>query len=302
MGDTDCRLYFHRSRKRSLENITLQNRVVSSNPGEFFPGYWGSMALMDVYWLCGVNVWAMLPSGWQGCCTLVRLNMSLIIIPTTRHAKTRSKRALGDPNNVPLEHRRSTKWDKFWRGVLPAYGTMENAHEIDRIGYHLESFCNTTLLGFSTLTAEVKEIRLMVLQNRAALDYLLAAEGGVCAVIGEHCCTYIPDISENMTDVANQLNRLRSAIMEEEHGKEGWEPFAWIKTLLGTWGSTLLHWMIYGIVVLLALVLIFACVKKSCTKVLDNALTMSLLATDKDNEGEEGIDSNPLEAIADDAI
>ncbi|KAK6469000.1 syncytin-2-like [Huso huso] len=257
---------------------------------------------MDVYWLCGVNVWAMLPPGWQGCCTLVRLNMSLIIIPTTQHAKTRRKRALGDPNNVPLEHRRSTAWDKFWRGVLPAYGAMEAAHDLDRIGYHLESFCNATLLGFSTLTAEVKEIRLMVLQNRAALDYLLAAEGGVCAVVGEHCCTYIPDISENMTDVANQLNRLRSAIMEEEHGKEGWEPFAWVKTLLGTWGSTLFHWVIYGLVVLLVLVLVLACVKKLCTKMVNSALTMPLLTTGKDSDKEEEEEGIPLGEIESDVM
>ena len=30
-------------------------------------------------------------------------------------------------------------------------------------------------------------------QNRQALDWLLAEKGGVCALIGEMCCTFIPN-------------------------------------------------------------------------------------------------------------
>ena len=34
---------------------------------------------------------------------------------------------------------------------------------------------------------------LMVIQNRMALDMLLAKEGGVCTMIGGSCCTFIPN-------------------------------------------------------------------------------------------------------------
>ncbi|KAK1805154.1 hypothetical protein P4O66_019507, partial [Electrophorus voltai] len=33
---------------------------------------------------------------------------------------------------------------------------------------------------------------LLTTQNRMALDMLLAKEGGVCSMMGDHCCTYIP--------------------------------------------------------------------------------------------------------------
>ncbi|XP_069622112.1 endogenous retrovirus group S71 member 1 Env polyprotein-like [Ranitomeya imitator] len=35
----------------------------------------------------------------------------------------------------------------------------------------------------------------MTLQNRLALDMILAEEGGVCGMVGEECCTYTPQNS-----------------------------------------------------------------------------------------------------------
>lgn len=55
---------------------------------------------------------------------------------------------------------------------MPWYGANENAHEIDRLGYVLEGYLNATMLGFRATSAEIKQNRLMTLQNRAALDYL----------------------------------------------------------------------------------------------------------------------------------
>ena len=39
----------------------------------------------------------------------------------------------------------------------------------------------------------------MVLQNRLALDILTAAQGEMCASIHTQCCTYVPDMSTNVT-------------------------------------------------------------------------------------------------------
>ncbi len=33
----------------------------------------------------------------------------------------------------------------------------------------------------------------MTVQNRIALDMLLAEKGGVCRIIGSNCCTFIPN-------------------------------------------------------------------------------------------------------------
>uniref|UniRef100_A0AAY5K183 Uncharacterized protein n=1 Tax=Esox lucius TaxID=8010 RepID=A0AAY5K183_ESOLU len=52
------------------------------------------------------------------------------------------------------------------------------------------------------LLAEMVAMRTVAMQNRVALDYLLAALGGTCAVIGAECCTYIPDETDGMFTMA----------------------------------------------------------------------------------------------------
>ena len=53
--------------------------------------------------------------------------------------------------------------------------------------------------AISALNAEQAQIRKVVLQNRLALDILTAAQGGTCTIIHTQCCTYIPDMSTNVT-------------------------------------------------------------------------------------------------------
>ena len=52
----------------------------------------------------------------------------------------------------------------------------------------------------------------MVLQNRLALDILTAAQGGTCAITHTQCCTYIPDMSTNVTHFTNHMNKMIRAM------------------------------------------------------------------------------------------
>uniref|UniRef100_A0A3P9IAG5 Uncharacterized protein n=1 Tax=Oryzias latipes TaxID=8090 RepID=A0A3P9IAG5_ORYLA len=45
----------------------------------------------------------------------------------------------------------------------------------------------------AALLAEMSAMRTMVLQNRLVLDLLTALSGGVCKMVGDTCCTFIPD-------------------------------------------------------------------------------------------------------------
>ena len=51
----------------------------------------------------------------------------------------------------------------------------------------------------SAFNAKQIQIRKAVLQNRLALDILMATQGGTCAIIHTQCCTYIPDMSTYVT-------------------------------------------------------------------------------------------------------
>ena len=52
----------------------------------------------------------------------------------------------------------------------------------------------------------------MVLQNRLALDILTAAQGGTCAIFHTQCCTYIPDMSTNVTHFTKHMNKMTGAM------------------------------------------------------------------------------------------
>ena len=52
----------------------------------------------------------------------------------------------------------------------------------------------------------------VVLQNRLALDILTAAQGGTCAIIHTQCCTYIPDMSTNVTHFTKHITKMIGAM------------------------------------------------------------------------------------------
>ena len=62
--------------------------------------------------------------------------------------------------------------------------------------------------AISALNAEQAQIRKVVLQNRLALDILTATKGGTCAIVHTQCCTYIPDMSTNVTHFTKHMNKM----------------------------------------------------------------------------------------------
>ena len=63
-------------------------------------------------------------------------------------------------------------------------------------------------------------------KNRLALDILTAARGGTCAIIHTQCCTYIKDMSTNVTHFTKYMNTLIQAMdMPEASFALLWETF-----------------------------------------------------------------------------
>uniref|UniRef100_A0A3B3HLR8 Uncharacterized protein n=1 Tax=Oryzias latipes TaxID=8090 RepID=A0A3B3HLR8_ORYLA len=55
---------------------------------------------------------------------------------------------------------------------------------------------------------EMSSMRLMVLQNRLVLDLLVAQEGGVCKMLNDTCCTFIPDNTNEGHSITEALHQL----------------------------------------------------------------------------------------------
>ena len=92
--------------------------------------------------------------------------------------------------------------------------------------------------AISALNAKQAQIRKVVLQNRLALDILTAAQGGTCAIIHTQCCTYVTDMSTNVTHFTKQMTKMIGAMDTPEASIASlWETLTsspWWKTILMT--------------------------------------------------------------------
>lgn len=126
------------------------------------------------------------------------------------------------------------------------------------------------------LNEEQKQLRIVALQNRMALDYLLAEQGGVCALINNTCCTYIPDYSNNITDHINKVKEAVAALRRRPKSMldgisdsiKGW--FNNLFGNLGKWLSDILYSigtvLLYVMGFFLAIYVFYYCLKICITK------------------------------------
>lgn len=213
----------------------------SDNPQVLIPSDDGYGALRDFVCVCGKYVYQVLRPGWCGKCFMAKL------LPHVRIVQNLTDR----DNNfyvpfTPYRHRRETirisPKQKFLSGFFPWYGSINNAHKINELALEIENLTALITSGFNTLSVETQALRNVALQNRMALDMLLASQGGVCHIIGSECCTYIPDITDNMTHVVSHLNEIlqrQKALDTKTH--PGFNLWAWLTQ--GKWWMTLLKFV-----------------------------------------------------------
>ena len=64
---------------------------------------------------------------------------------------------------------------------------------------------NDSLRAIQALNTEQIQMRKVVIQNRVALDILITAKGGTCAIIKAKCCVYIADLSGNISATLDDM-------------------------------------------------------------------------------------------------
>ncbi|CAM5173149.1 unnamed protein product [Eretmochelys imbricata] len=154
--------------------------------------------LSGVYWVCGNKTYLALPPSWSGSCYLAWLKPPVVY--RTRHPKGKIRNVRGaeeDANDSrPLTWCALNDWTGACAGFVFACGgaTWSIGEGVMRLQGVLEMMANTTTDALVDLATEQKKLRQMVLQNRLALDILLASHGGTCALIGQECCVYVPDV------------------------------------------------------------------------------------------------------------
>ena len=88
-------------------------------------------------------------------------------------------------------------------------------------------------------------MRKVVIHNRMALDILIAAQGGTCAIIKVECCVYIPDLSGNVSTALDDMENQVKAMSNENI------PFWILSWVKGDWWQTIFTTVIVSLIVLL---------------------------------------------------
>ncbi|KAF1518591.1 Endogenous retrovirus group V member 2 Env polyprotein, partial [Eudyptes sclateri] len=82
-----------------------------------------------------------------------------------------------------------------WLGVSEIEKALVNISAV------VEKLENATMDAIQAQQEELRSLSRVVLQNRMALDILLAAQGGVCIMINTSCCTYVDQSGRVSTDL-----------------------------------------------------------------------------------------------------
>ncbi len=143
-----------------------------------------------------------------------------------RELADRSKTpAISRSNPVPKEHRLWTAWGHFWKSIIPNIGVSDLQIEVEVTRYELITFMNDTTIIFDGIKQEMRGLRLMTLQNRLVLDQLTASQGGLCVIVGDSCCTYVPDNDVDGHLIDQGIKNITKAVVEmiiRERNRDDW--------------------------------------------------------------------------------
>ncbi|KAM4697132.1 uncharacterized protein WCC33_015824 [Rhinophrynus dorsalis] len=252
-------------------------------------------SLGDIYWICGdQKIRTRLEGNWTGECALAKILMPLHIVPyedptqsqAPHHA--RSKRstpggsfdphvyidAIGVPRGVPDEFKARDQVKAGFESLLPQVTINKNVDWINYIYYNQQRFVNYTRDALQGLADQLGPTSTMTFKNRMALDMILAEKGGVSKMIGETCCTYIPDNTGPTGKVTVAIKKLEDLSIELKKNSglnDPWDQyFGWVRG----WKSFLTQLGVTVILVLALLALVVCCVLPFARKMCEKAVNL----------------------------
>ncbi|KAJ1167949.1 hypothetical protein NDU88_008334 [Pleurodeles waltl] len=139
-------------------------------------------------------------------------------------------------------------------------GIAHSQYEIHRLSELVEGLASNTAAALGNITEELTDMRAVVIQNRLALDTILAKEGGVGAVIPQECCVYTPDNSGNVRKEIEEIKKEEEGAGKVADGTGIGGMLDRIAAWFMGWGTWLVEVLVIGIVALITIcVLIPVC-------------------------------------------
>ncbi|XP_060549440.1 endogenous retrovirus group 3 member 1 Env polyprotein-like [Pantherophis guttatus] len=240
----------------ALERVQLLQGYILDPMNKAVP--W--LAPDGMYWLCGAFAYAELPAGWCGSCVLGIIRPGFFLLPlrnrqilgvpvydeignlirSRRHVDTSAieKVKVGGshtfqeeewPAERIIQYYGPATWaeDGMWGYRTPIY----LLNRLIRLQAVVEIITNETVKGLTKLAKESVKSRTYIMQNRLALDYLLAKEGGVCGKFNlSNCCIEIDDSGHVIKEITDKMVKIAHVPVQTWRGLNladafsGWFP------------------------------------------------------------------------------
>ncbi|XP_035996782.1 uncharacterized protein LOC118564119 [Fundulus heteroclitus] len=244
----------------------------------------------DVWWYCGGDTlrgW--LPVNWRGRCALVSLLSPIQVVSeadwsaslgdvTRNHVRRRSVDlfkdspvwidAIGIPRGVPDEYKLANQVAAGFESIFIWITPNKNVDRINYIHYNVQRLSNLTRDGFEAVHGQLSATSLVAYQNRLALDMVLAKVGGACSIIGDACCSFIPNNTAPDGSLTKAIRGLQS-LSKELNADSGIENkfTAVMEKWFGKWGSFVVS-IFSSSVIVVAMFAVCACCCGPCLRAL----------------------------------
>nr|AEQ32067.1 envelope protein [Avian leukosis virus] len=132
----------------------------------------------------------------------------------------------------------------------PGVAAAQALREIERLACWSVKQANLTSLVLNAMLEDMNSIRHAVLQNRAAIDFLLLAQGHGCQDVEGMCCFNLSDHSESIHKALQAMKEHTEKIRVED------DPIGdWFTRTFGSFGG----WLAKGVKTLLFALLVIVC-------------------------------------------
>lgn len=214
------------------------------------------------YFLCGSAAYKVIPPNARGSCVLVKLVPASYVAADREDLMVRKKVRMGARARRDLFTQSDQAWAWFpsWTG----WG-IELMKRLNHFSSIVDGMFNETVEAMREISQEQRQMKTLLLQEKMALDYLLASKGGFCEFIGEDCCTWIVDTNDKVQAHLDKVKSLQGKA--RAIANEGWNPFKGLGdfgNFLFSMGSWLKEVGVYILLLFSFLFLLYAMMRCSC--------------------------------------
>ncbi|XP_072199793.1 uncharacterized protein [Excalfactoria chinensis] len=218
-----------------------------------------------IFLICGDRAWQGIPKNPVGGPCLSYLGKLTILSPSVfeiykafNHSRAKRDIDALEPDcgdDVRLWGPTARVFASFF---APGVAAAHALREIERLACWTVKQANVTSQVLSDLLMDVESIRHAVLQNRAAIDFLLLAQGHGCQDVEGMCCFNLSDHSESMHKQLAWLqdHTKKTGIQDDPFGN-------WLNSIfgdIGPWIKQLLKVLVIGLIMFLALLICIPCI------------------------------------------